>query len=290
MEQLFSETQKLIEGEKVDVIKELYLSGGSPGGARLKAVFAKNGTIFRSGYNNIPDGFDGWIVKFFGKKDSENMGKIEMAYSDMERDAGIKMSETELIELKIKNKKYFFFSTKRFDRNKNKKIHVASLSGLLYASHRVPSLGYQDIFNLTKTICVKSENIEQLSNQMIFNVICHNKDDHTKNFTYLYSDNQWGISPAYDLVFSNSFSNQHMTDINGNGNPNINDISNILNEFEVKNIDEKIEKVYGVSENWKEYAKTYEIPKEKITKIEKSLSDIRKKFFSKDNRKLKNKP
>jgi serine/threonine-protein kinase HipA len=37
----------------------------------------------------------------------------------------------------------------------------------------------------------------------VFNVLAHNRDDHSKNFSYLMDkDGQWKLSPAYDLTFS----------------------------------------------------------------------------------------
>ena len=62
---------------------------------------------------------------------------------------------------------------------------------------------------------------------MCFNVYAHNRDDHSKNFTYLYDENEirWKLSPAYDLTYSNSLGGEHATTVNGNGvNPQLEDI------------------------------------------------------------------
>ena len=41
---------------------------------------------------------------------------------------------------------------------------------------------------------------------MCFNVYAHNRDDHSKNFSFLYDDTTdlWHLSPAYDLTFSST--------------------------------------------------------------------------------------
>lgn len=54
---------------------------------------------------------------------------------------------------------------------------------------------------------------------MCFNVAAHNQDDHSKNFTYLYdeSNDQWRLSPAYDLTYSNTYYGEHTTTVDGNG-------------------------------------------------------------------------
>ena len=54
---------------------------------------------------------------------------------------------------------------------------------------------------------------------MCFNVFAHNRDDHSKNFTYIYNekDDMWRLSPAYDLTYSNTYYGEHTTTVDGNG-------------------------------------------------------------------------
>lgn len=62
---------------------------------------------------------------------------------------------------------------------------------------------------------------------MCFNVFAHNRDDHSKNFTYLYNEQEerWMLSPAYDLTYSYSIGGEHATTVHGNGkNPGMEDI------------------------------------------------------------------
>ena len=62
---------------------------------------------------------------------------------------------------------------------------------------------------------------------MCFNVFAHNRDDHSKNFSFLFDDTkkEWHLSPAYDLTYSSSFNGEHATTINGEGkNPTLDDI------------------------------------------------------------------
>lgn len=55
--------------------------------------------------------------------------------------------------------------------------------------------------------------------RMCFNVFAHNRDDHSKNFTYLYHEAEdcWRLSPAYDLTYSNTYYGEHTTTVDGNG-------------------------------------------------------------------------
>ena len=55
--------------------------------------------------------------------------------------------------------------------------------------------------------------------QMVFNVVASNRDDHTKNFSFLMDEKgQWSFSPAYDLTFPfdpyQSFGIPHKISIN----------------------------------------------------------------------------
>lgn len=289
IETIFNETQHIMKGEKEEIIKELYLSGGSPGGARPKAVFAKNGDEYISGYDFIPKGFSGWIIKFFSEHDSNSIGKIEKSYSDMAKDCDIVMPKTELITTKIKNKIYSFFAIERFDRNNNEKIHVASLSGLVYASHRIPSISYEDIFGITNVLCKNHKQLERLTDIMLFNIITNNQDDHSKNFSYRYINNQWELSPSYDLVYSIGPGNEHMSAVYGNGNPNYKDIKRIADNFDIKNINEKIEKISDVANKWEKYANRYDIPKSEINDIKKSLQENLKRINNLNIKSPKNK-
>ena len=59
---------------------------------------------------------------------------------------------------------------------------------------------------------------------MVFNALTNNRDDHAKNFSFMYRKNKWQLSPAYDLVYSLGFNGQHTTTINGSGLPDKKDI------------------------------------------------------------------
>jgi serine/threonine-protein kinase HipA len=67
---------------------------------------------------------------------------------------------------------------------------------------------------------------------MCFNVFAHNRDDHAKNFSFLYEQGKWRLSPAYDLTYSNSIGGEHATTINGNGkNPQMKDVLSVAEQI-----------------------------------------------------------
>jgi serine/threonine-protein kinase HipA len=65
---------------------------------------------------------------------------------------------------------------------------------------------------------------------MCFNVFSHNRDDHSKNFSFLYLEDErrWILPPAYDLTYSSSQGGEHATTIDGEGrSPGLDDILSV---------------------------------------------------------------
>jgi serine/threonine-protein kinase HipA len=208
---LAAETQKILTsdyaGESVDT---LYLYGGSSGGARPK-VFA-----------TIDD--KEWLVKFKASVDPDNIGQIEYDYSILAKKCGISMPETRLFEGK-------YFGVERFDRTSTGKIHTVSAAGLLNADYRIPSLDYVQLLKLCHLLTKDMEEVYALFRLMVFNVAIKNRDDHAKNFSFQMINNQWKLSPAYDLLPSNGFNGFHTTTVNNNGIPAINDIIAVADQI-----------------------------------------------------------
>lgn len=207
---LAQECSKILESQNSDNLDELFQLGGSSGGARPKILTSIDN--------------EDWIIKFPSSVDPKNIGEKEYQYSQCAKDCGIKITETKLFPSEICSG---YFGIKRFDRKNDKKVHMVSVSGLLETSHRLPNLDYNLLMKLTLEITRNYEDVEQLYRLMCFNVFAHNRDDHSKNFSYLYDDNrkEWHLSPAYDLTYSSSFNGEHATTINGEGkNPALDDI------------------------------------------------------------------
>ena len=56
--------------------------------------------------------------------------------------------------------------------------------------------------------------------RMVFNVLAKNGDDHVKNFSFIYTETEWHLAPAYDLTYSPAgYNGEHATTINGSGQP-----------------------------------------------------------------------
>lgn len=107
---------------------------------------------------------------------------------------------------------------------------MISAGGLLESSHRIPNLDYHTLMKLPHVVTGSYEEVEKLYRLMCFNVFAHNRDDHSRNFSYLYDDAQgvWKLSPAYDLTYSSSINWEHATCVDGNRrNPGMKEVLSV---------------------------------------------------------------
>ena len=214
--------KKILNTEHSADLDKLFKLGGSSGGTRPKIL------------TKIDN--EDWIIKFPSSLDDSNIGKLEYLYSVCAKKCRIDIPETKLFPSKISSG---YFGIKRFDRKKLstgaiRKLHMISVSGLLETSHRIPNLDYNDLMQLTLNLTKSFEEVEKLFRLMCFNVFSHNRDDHSKNFSFIYNEdlNKWELSPAYDLTYSYSINGEHATTINGNGvNPSLNDILKVAEKI-----------------------------------------------------------
>ena len=105
----------------------------------------------------------------------------------------------------------------------------------------------------------REEDMENMYRRMCFNVFAHNRDDHSKNFTYLYETGtgQWQLAPAYDLTYSDTYYGEHTTSVDGNGrNPGMKELIEVGKKAGMKKdrCEELAEEIRGcVQEMLEEY-------------------------------------
>ncbi|MDA9090855.1 type II toxin-antitoxin system HipA family toxin [Porticoccaceae bacterium] len=211
----------------VDGLSKILAVGTSAGGARAKAIIAWNESTnqVRSGQIDAGDGYSYWLLKFDGvsnNKDKEladpkGYGRIEYAYHLMALDAGISMSQCRLMEEHGRA----HFMTKRFDRTENgQKLHMQSLCALGHHDFNSPgATSYEQAFLMCNQLGLGMAAKEQLFLRMVFNVLAYNRDDHSKQISFLMDKSgQWQLSPAYDVTYSfnpnGEFTNSHQMVIN----------------------------------------------------------------------------
>jgi len=167
-------------------LDQIYELGGSSGGARPKAHIKINN--------------EEWIIKFPTHLDKSEFGIDEFNANNKAKQCDINVNEFKLFKSNLYKG---YFGVKRFDRNLDKKYHVISLSGLLEVSHRDNNLDYSILFKVIENIScrVRQDKIEAYK-RMCFNVLFGNKDDHSKNWSFIYDEKLKGyiLSPFYDIT------------------------------------------------------------------------------------------
>lgn len=165
----------------------LMAPGSSLGGARPKA-------------NILDENKELWIAKFPSKNDTIDKGAWEMLAYELALKAGINMAPSKIEKIAGN---YNTFFTKRFDREKEQRIHFASamtMTGNNEETIRDNIPSYLDIADFIQNYGVKiNENLQQLWRRIIFNIAISNTDDHLRNHGFILTNEGWILSPAYDI-------------------------------------------------------------------------------------------
>jgi len=161
--------------------------GSSLGGARPKAnVLDNDGNL--------------WIAKFPAKNDTIDKAAWEYLAYKLAIKAGINMSECKIQKIAGS---YNTFFTKRFDRDKEERIHFASamtMTGNTEETIRDNPASYLELVDFIQDNGINiEENLQQLWRRIVFNIAISNTDDHLRNHGFILANKGWILSPAYDL-------------------------------------------------------------------------------------------
>ena len=275
LDAIVNEIDQVYEGTSIEITEELYNLGGSSGGARPKIFVgydSKSGRLIH-GDNQLPKNYEHWIIKFASSTDLQDIAQIEYAYYKMAMDAGIEMNECKLFS-SASGKKYF--GTKRFDRDGVNRIHMHSVCGLLHDNFRRSSMDYGHLMDVAFQLEKDVYAYEKVLKMAAFNIYSHNRDDHSKNFSFLMNkDGAWKLAPAYDLTFSSSSHGMHCTTVAGEGKfPEEKQLLTLANEFSVKNGVDIIQQVKSICVNWTHYAKEAGVTKESTKLINQKIKEL----------------
>lgn len=217
LDALADDSLRILRDAPVDAgqLDKLIQLNGSSAGARPKVL-----VNVADDYRIVPQGAGEpqgtpWIIKFRSAHEPPNTGLTEYAYSLAARESGLDMPETHLFPSATSPG---YFGVQRFDRVHGQKVHVHTACGLLHASHREPSLTYESLLRLTLLLTKDIREVLKMVRLMVFNVRSGNKDDHSKNFSFLLNkENQWRMAPVYDLTPSEGINGEQTCMVNNKG-------------------------------------------------------------------------
>jgi len=266
------EMNVILQGESSLAIDELYEMGGSSGGARPKILVGYHPKTQHLIHENesLPEGYEHWLIKFPSSNDRTDSAQIEYAYYKMALKAGIAMNPSKLFTTATGK---LFFGTKRFDRTEQGRLHMHSAAGMLNDNFRYSTMDYGNLMDATFRLERDVAGHEKILRLAAFNVYVHNRDDHSKNISYLMdSKGNWQLAPAYDLTYSNSSHGMHSTTVAREGiHPGKSHLLELAKEFRMKNGALIIEQVADAVSQWKSFAKEAAVTAESLDIIEKKI-------------------
>ena len=173
------------------------MGGTSVGGARPKAV--------------VEDDEGLWIAKFNRDDDKWDFAKIERTMLLLASECGIRSAASKRITIGDRDA----LLVKRFDREKAddgyRRARMLSALTLLRADESEREKWSYVVLaeELRRLSSQPREDAPELFRRMVFNALTTNDDDHPRNHAVIAMNEDWRLSPAYDLTPSTPISTTH---------------------------------------------------------------------------------
>lgn len=277
-------------GQNNDIAFFIARSNSGAGGAKAKGVVKYNPEtkdVFINNDGSLEPRYIDAIIKFNTKIGSEekkynNELKLEYVYYLLAKESGLNMSES---FLETDDEGSCYFITKRFDIDENnEKLHMHSLAGIMSHDASSFSMGYDTLFRVANMLCVSQADKRQIYKTMVFNLVFANRDDHSRNFSFLMSkDCEWSYAPSYDLTYSGSNVRlaHHQLTIDKK-------MANTVRELSIKKVAKlgsidnplgEFNKMIDLKHNrLRELCKKYEVDEELVDRIFEDTKEIDKRF------------
>lgn len=232
----------------------LMAPGSSLGGARPKANI-----LDKTGHP--------WIAKFPSKNDTTDKAKWEYLAYKLAKSAGINMTESKIEKVAGS---YHTFFTKRFDRRNSERIHFASamtMTGNNEDTIRDNPASYLDIALFIQNHSGNpKEDLHELWKRIVFNIAISNTDDHLRNHGFIIENNNWRLSPAFDI---NPSIDKEELSLNIDENSGVLNFDLAMSVIEYFRLNEKdasliLKNVKKVVSNWENVAKQMGILRKEI--------------------------
>ena len=245
-------------------LRDLIEPGSSLGGARPKAnVKGEDGSL--------------WIAKFPSVNDRVNTGAWELVLHTLAKKVGIQVPEAGRMQFSESGDTFFI---KRFDRDGENRIHMASAMTLLGATDRATEgYDYIDIAGLLEQSGAETEkDLRELWSRAVFHICTGNADNHLRNHAFLLTGEGWRLSPSFDVnpVYDRddlelSIGGVHKRDIRA-----ALDAAAYfrMNREDAAQRAEEIQQI--IRKNWKKCAKQYGIAEHEITLMRDAFSQSEK--------------
>lgn len=231
-------------------LRQILAPGSSLGGSRPKAnVKAPDGSL--------------WIAKFPSKHDDYDVGAWEKVAWDLEKKCKIQVPEARIKQFSDYGST---FLVKRFDRNGPKRIQFASAMTMLNHTDGQDSSYFEILDSIRSYNQNPIQDSRELWKRIAFSMAISNHDDHLRNHGFLLNEeNQWTLSPAYDVNPVSYAQNLSLTIDGKDGRISPDLITEVGELFYVEHPREELQQIVDiVQENWEPLARQYSIPNSEI--------------------------
>ncbi|MFV2060559.1 MAG: type II toxin-antitoxin system HipA family toxin [Gammaproteobacteria bacterium] len=221
-----------------------------------------------------------WIAKFQPANEITDKAAIEHGSLSLARSCGITAAESKLLILPNNQNVVL---VKRFDRNNNNPIHYISANTICTVLKNETGA----VSNDTRSYLILADNLSKISSQavedkrelfkrIIFNILIGNHDDHSKNHGIIRdSNNNWKLSPAFDLVAGEGGRELSMIIGPEYTKPSFNNLLQSIKSFGLNKIQAiaEIEFMLTKIKNWKTVFQDAAVPEKTINDIKWAIKD-----------------
>ena len=299
--QIAQANEKILSGQDSEILAELIVVGGSPQGARPKALVMFDvdtqtiSTDLKQTYqhNTHPDDTNHatpWLIKFPAQHEDKSVCLLEALYADMATQAGLVIPKHHYFNI---DSNHAAFGVERFDRVSNtissqgnekdhqrnstlERVHIHTLAGLLDLDFRLPSLDYLSYLRCVRMMTQSQAQVEQAYRHVVFNVVMNNKDDHSKNFSFMMDKHgNWRLAPVYDVTYNTGINGYHQMDVCGEAqNPTLSNLLNLAKLADIKTSHAKaiVEQVVITAEHLLAIIDDYPIHKALIADVQRDIN------------------
>ena len=224
-----------------------FSSSSSLGGARPKInVVDDDGTL--------------WIAKLPALHDTYDVGLWEELVMRLARRSGIHTAQT--MTIPGHDGRHVLLS-RRFDRDGDSRIHMASAHCLLYP--RTEDASFLDLAELVSMCSVApQDDLHELFRRLVFFAAVNNTDNHLRNHAFLLTQDGWRLAPAYDINASVHGRASALAITEGLHELDMSLIKSLSPLFAQDNADEVVDSVLDAVSFWKQEARElglgHEIP------------------------------
>lgn len=266
------------ESESEAMLRKLVLMGGSPHGARPKVLvnYDKNTNLI-----STPESGRGtpMLVKFPAQHEHKEACAIEALYCELAHASRIPVPAYHFFDL---DKETSAFGIVRFDRVQEKRVLMHTAAGAAHVDFRHAQLDYISLLRLARLMTKDMREVLHAFERCVFNVAFNNRDDHSKNFSFLMDkEGRWTFSPAYDLTYCPGPNGEHQMDICGEARlPGRKHLLELAAKTGIKQnaAAESIDRIASVSKSLREFADKLPIREQTLESIEKAVAANRERL------------